>query len=175
MNKVKCIEIEVAIMRAFDFRRNLIVPNISSMMGIVPFETDMLILNKNNYATGFEIKVSKSDLKADFKKSQHLNINKMYGGKTGMQRWFGKFKYFNYAVPENLTDAALELIPDFCGLWVYVSDETYPYLKEVRRPDFLFNYKWSDTEKYAVARLGAMRVFNLKNNLINYQNDKKRH
>lgn len=76
-NKTRTIDIELAIMYEFNFRQNLIVPNISSMMGVLPFETDMLVLTKSGMAYGFEIKTSKSDLKKDFKKPQHTKINLM--------------------------------------------------------------------------------------------------
>lgn len=134
------------------------------MMGLVPFETDMLIINKNNYATGFEIKVSKADLKADFKKPQHTKINEFYNGKGGLVRWWWCFKYFNYAVPIKLKEDALELIPDFCGLWVYEKFEypKKPNFKQVRKPKKIFDYKWTEKEKYEVARLGSMRILGLK-------------
>ncbi len=115
--KITCLDIELSIMNKFDFRTNLIVPNISNMMGIVAFETDKLIINKNGYATGFEIKTSKSDLKADFRKPQHTKINEFRNGKSGLERYYGKLKYFYYAVPEDLKEEALKLIPDFCGLY----------------------------------------------------------
>lgn len=165
---VKCIEIELAIMREFNFRQNLIVPNISTMMGIVSFETDMLVLTKSNMAYGFEIKTSKSDLKADFKKDQHRDFGKMWNGKTGLERYYRKFKHFNYAVPEQLKEDALKLIPDFCGLWVYKKCN-YPIIPRfylAREPKRLFNYKWTEKERYEIARLGTMRIYTLKN-LIN--------
>lgn len=161
---VNCVEIELAIMREFNFRQNLIVPNITNQMQIVPFETDVLVLTKSGYAHGFEIKVSKSDLKADFKKPQHTKINEMRNGKTGMQRFYGKFKHFNYAVPEQLKDLALELIPDFCGLWVYRKSQ-YPIQPKfycAREPKKLFDYKWSEKQRYEIARLGSMRIYALK-------------
>lgn len=164
LDNVKCIDLEIAIMREFDIARNLIVPNISSMMGVVPFEVDMLVLTKCGYAYGFEIKVSKADLKADFKKPQHIRIGEMVNGKTGMERYYGKFKYFNYAVPEQLKEDALELIPPFCGLWV-LRKEKYPgplkfYL--AREAKALFNYKYSEKECHYIARLGTMRILGLK-------------
>lgn len=172
MGKIKCVDIEIAILKQFDYRRNLIVPNVSNMMGLVPFETDILIINKNNYATGFEIKVSKADLKADFKKPQHTKINEFYNGKGGLQRWWGKFKYFHYAVPIELEETALELIPHFCGLWVYEKLEypKVPKFNQVRKAKKLFDYKWSDKHKYEVARLGTMRILALKIGIRNYQN-----
>ena len=167
-DKTKCLDIELAIMRKFDFRRNLIVPNVTNMVGIVPFETDMLVITHNGYAHGFEIKVSKSDLKADFKKPQHCKFDQVHNGKTGLQKYYGKFKYFSYAVPEELKEYALEVIPDFCGLWVFRKTEfqRLGIFYEARSPKKLFDKKWSDKEMYSVARLGAMRIYNLKRSMI---------
>jgi hypothetical protein len=175
LSPVNCLEIEVAIMREFDFRTNLIIPNISNMMGIVAFETDMLVLSKSGYAHGFEIKVSKSDLKADFKKVQHLKFNEMKNGKTGLERFYGKFKYFNYAVPEQLKEYALDLIPDFCGLWIYRKQEypAIPYFYCERKPKKLFDYKWTEKQRYELARLGAMRIYSLKQSLVYRLNNTK--
>jgi len=174
MMPVTCNDIELAIMREFDYRENLIVPNISNMMGLVPFETDMMVLTKSSYAHGFEIKISKSDLKADFKKVQHVKIDHFFNGKTGIEKYFGRFKYFYYAVPEHLKECALELIPSFCGLWIYQKNE-YPKLSlfyQAREPKKLFDYKWTEKERYAVARLGTMRIYNLKQAINNLLNDK---
>jgi len=166
-NKISCLDIELAIMREFKFRQNLIVPNITNMMGLLPFETDMLVLTNSGYAYGFEIKTSKSDLRADFKKPQHTRFNEIKNGKTGLERYYGKFKYFYYAVPEHLKECALEVIPDFCGLWVLKNHE-YPIpskFYQAREPKKLFDRKWSDKEKYEVARLGTMRIYSLKSSI----------
>ena len=161
---VTCLDIELAIMQEFNFRQNLIVPNITNMMCLLPFETDMLVLTNSGYAYGFEIKVSKSDLKADFKKPQHCRFDQMHNGKTGFERYYGKFKYFYYAVPEHLKEFALEIIPDFCGLWVLNKPE-YPQIRkfyQAREPKKLFDRKWSEKERYEIARLGTMRIYSLK-------------
>jgi len=166
-DKIKCIDIELAIMKKFDFRKNLIVPSITNMMSIVHFETDMLVITPSGYAYGFEIKVSKSDLKADFNKPHHSKFDQMRNGKTGLQRYYGKFKYFSYAVPEELKEYALEVIPEFCGLWVIrKSDVSGLFIfREARSPKKLFDRKWSSDEIYNVARLGAMRIYNLKQSI----------
>jgi hypothetical protein len=161
---VTCLDIELAIMKEFNFRKNLIVPNITSMMAILPFETDMLVLTNSLYAYGFEIKVSKSDLKADFKKPQHSKISQMHNEKTGLERYFGKFKYFYYAVPEQLKEYALDVIPDFCGLYVLAKSEHYKVNKfyQAKEPKKLFDRKWTEKERYEIARLGTMRIYSLK-------------
>lgn len=160
---VKCREIEIQIMKRFDFRQNLIVPNVTNITGIVPFETDILVLSKSGYAHGFEIKTSKSDLKADFKKPQHTKFDEMKNGKTGLERYYGKFKYFSYAVPEQLKEDAILLIPDFCGLWIYRKTEDFGsrYFYQERSPKKLFDNKWTEKRRYDLARLGTMRIYSL--------------
>lgn len=170
--KVKCIDIELAIMSEFDYRRNLIVTNVSNQMNVVAFETDVLVLTNSGYAYGFEIKISKSDLRADFKKPQHTGLNIIRNGKTGLERYYGKLKHFSYAVPEELKELALELIPDFCGLWLYRKNE-YPHVSYfycARKPKKLFDYKWSFDQRYELARLGTMRIYSLKSSLIFHKN-----
>jgi hypothetical protein len=174
MNSVTCLDIEIAIMRKFNFRQNLIVTGVTDMNFLVPFETDVLLLTKSGYAHGFEIKVSKSDLKADFKKKQHAQMDVFKNGKSGFERYFGKFKYFSYAVPKELEEEALKQIPSFCGLYVCsVTDYGVTYLIEARSPKKLFPYKWSDKMMFEVARLGAMRAYNLKCAVRGYMRDKK--
>lgn len=138
-NSVSTLEIEVAIMGEFDYRANLIVPNITDQMGSLAFETDMLVLTKSGYAYGFEIKVSKSDLKADFKKKHHAQFDIVRNGKMGLERFYSKFKHFSYAVPSELREAAISLIPDFCGLYVF-EKATYKLIC-IREPKKLFDYK----------------------------------
>lgn len=168
---VRCVDIEVALMREFNYQQNLIVPNVSNQMGLVAFETDMLVLTKAGYAHGFEIKTSKSDLKADFKKRQHTEFNVMKNGKTGLERFYSVFKYFSYAVPENLKACALEVVPDFCGIWVYKDYKTF---YQARAPKKLFDYKWSDKRRYELARLGTMRIFTLKSAQRNWSVERER-
>lgn len=78
MTQIKTIDIELAIFGLYDVRKHIIVPNVSDMMGLVPFETDILILTQSSYATGFEIKVSKADLLADLKKKQYTKFKNSY-------------------------------------------------------------------------------------------------
>lgn len=156
---VRCVDIEVALMQEFNYRQNLIVPNVSDQMGLVAFETDMIVLTKAGYAHGFEIKTSKADLKADFKKKQHVQFGVMKNGKTGLERFYSRFKYFSYAVPESLKECTLEIVPEFCGVWVY---KDYNKFYQAKAPKKLFDYKWSDKLRYELARLGAMRIYSLK-------------
>lgn len=175
MKEVSCLDLEIQIMRRFDIRRNIIVPNVTNMGSLVPFETDVLILSDSNYATGFEIKISKSDLKADFKKSQHIGMELFKNGKAGMERYFGRFKYFYYAVPSFMEEDALKLIPEFCGLYSLEKREypNLPIFKKVREAKKIFNNKWSDRQRLELARLGTMRILGLKESLNNHILNKK--
>lgn len=170
----RTIDIEIAIMRHFDFRQKIIVPNITSMMGVLGFETDMLVLTKLGYATGLEIKVSKSDLKADFNKRHMKALLDPFNEKRALERYYKKFKYFYYAIPEELLPDALELIPEYFGILCYVSKK-HRFMREARKAKTLFNYKWSDEEIVNVMRLGTMRIFSLKKQIQrNEQRDLQR-
>ena len=112
--------------------------------------------------------------KADLKKRQYSKFDLMVNGKFGLQRYYGKFKYFNYAVPVELYEEAIKIIHIFCGVWVY-KESNYPNMSKfycVRDPKKLFDYKWNDKQTYEVARLGAMRILTLKENIrsLIYQN-----
>lgn len=157
------LEMQISVMNHFDIRRNLIVDNVTDMSLLVAFETDILVLSGSGYATGIEIKVSKGDLKNDLKKKQWKYLDDFKAGKSYHEIYFGAFKKFYYAVPEKLQEAALKQIPEWCGLLVC---ERYPKLEEVRSPKLLFNNKWSDKERYQLARLGTMRIYRNKINLL---------
>ena len=170
---IRCIDLEIHIMRHFDIRQNLIVPNVTDVSMLVGFETDMLVLTKSGYATGFEIKVTKGDLKADLKKKHIKRLDQFLNGQPGLERYFGRFKYFNYAVPVHLKDVALDQIPDFCGLWV-LDVPGYPALPkfyQVREAKKLFDYRWSEKQQYELARLGTMRILAMKEGIKNLSNE----
>lgn len=162
------LELELALMFDLDYTRNLIVPCVTNMGSIVRFETDLLVLSKSNYATGIEIKVSKQDLRNDLKK-KHI---KAIGTPSKFDFYFSPLKYFYYAVPEELKDEALNQIPDFAGL--YVAKHLQGHVKHIRiycaKPaDQISKYQWTDKERLELARLGAMRIYNLKRNILELQ------
>ena len=102
------LEIEIALMKYFNFRQNLIVPNIG--WGIIDsymnslHECDLLVLSQANYAIEIEIKTNKYDLLRDNKK-KHGHIHN-----------YIKFLYF--AVPQDLQEMALQNIPERAGLLI---------------------------------------------------------
>ena len=83
------------------------------------WEIDVLSMNKNDYLTEYEVKVSRSDFKADAKKKKW--------------QWYEKrietmiSNYFYYTCPERLI---LETeIPDFAGL-IYATKEGLKVIKK---------------------------------------------
>lgn len=155
------LEAEITLMEMFDIRRNLIVPCITDMSFLVKFETDLLILSESGYATGVEIKVSKADLKNDLKKKhiKNLGTKTLIRGRTTKEWYYKNLKYFYYAVPNKLIEETKSQIPNFAG--IIDLDKR----KIVRKPKTLFTTKWTEKMRYSLARLGSMRILNLKRNL----------
>lgn len=144
--KFSATEMELAIVDYFNPRINLIVPNIS--WGLYLHECDLLLITKNNYAYEIEIKVSKSDLKKDLSKS-HCHSS-------------DKIKKLFFAIPEYLKDN-VNLIPACAGVIVV---NKFLKCEMIKDAPCKGHYKFSENEKYAVARLGALRIWGLKSKII---------
>ena len=106
------------------------------------WESDYLALTKSGYLYEGEVKVSRSDFKADFKKEQkHTLLRETYEKIEGLE---GKLRphYFFYAVPEGLIQE--EEVPEYAGL-IYMT-EYFPYYKWVKQAPLLHKEKFSDQE-----------------------------
>lgn len=78
---------------------------------IEPFhECDALVITNSNYAIEYELKISRSDFFADFKKRKHKSMSNGRGGKISR---------FYYVVPTNMITVAE--VPSYAGL-IYVDD-----------------------------------------------------
>jgi hypothetical protein len=145
-------DIEVAVASHFNYRRNLIVPNVSWGLACLGHEADVLVLSAAGYASEIEIKVSKADLLRDSdKRHQHES---------------GIVKAFWFAVPSRLGDWALAHIPESAGLlvvserWRRGGPGAVYEAKRKRapslRPD---SRRFTDAEREQLARLAAMRYW----------------
>ena len=121
---------------------------------IVNHECDMLIVTKNCYLTEVEIKISLSDLKADFKKEhQHKDEN---------------IKNFYYAFPEEMKEKAIELIPEEAGILIAVkkhlnSGDEYRDIECYRKPKINKEAKpVNDIVLSRIYRLGYLRYWNYR-------------
>ena len=158
-------EMEKLIYTYFESRSLAIVPKVTKNNGwldteadpmiwknIVNHECDMLIVTKNRYLTEVEIKISLSDLKADFKKKhQHKDKN---------------IKNFYYAFPEEMKEKALKLIPKEYGILIAVKKECgIPYRKIecYRKPKINKEAKpINDIVLSKIYRLGYLRYWNYR-------------
>ena len=121
---------------------------------IVNHECDMLIVTKNHYLTEVEIKISLSDLKADFKKKhQHKDEN---------------IKNFYYAFPEEMKEKAIELIPEEAGILIAIkkhlnSGYEYRDIECYRKPKINKEAKpINDIVLSKIYRLGYLRYWNYR-------------
>ena len=160
---IKTIEIEVAIAKAYGVRKNIIVPNISWGFGGM-HECDMFIVRPTGIVTEIEIKITKADLLADFKKG-HDHKDRQ-----------NRIAYFFYAMPQTMYEKCKDLIPPEAGiLSCYRSewDENKIYVSEKRKATKRKNSrKLTPEEKFKIAWLGTMRIWNLKEKLIKLQNER---
>lgn len=160
-HKFRTPEMEIAVANYFNFRRNLIVPNVS--YGMLDYEADMVIVSNAGYATEVEIKVSASDLKKDAKKShKHRNkiIHKLY-----------------FAIPEYL-EKYIDDIPSKAGILLVkpiigrIGFMTSSFVNCVRGPQLNNVPKWDDRKKAQLTRLSTMRIWSLKEKIFLMRRDK---
>lgn len=91
-------------------------------------ECDVISISKSNYIYEHEVKISKADFKADFKKAKH---QLMLEGRSTSERmikennkmvpdtWYLTPNYFYFVVPTNLVK--VEDIPQYAGL-IYMNE-----------------------------------------------------
>lgn len=147
-DKITCADIEYVVSAWFNWRQNLIVPNISWGLGI--HECDLLICSKVGFCTEVEIKISKADLIKDKEKSHGHNSDKI------------KFLYF--AIPDYLnTDEIISHIPERAGILTIKNNGKRLVVSEIKEPQRNINaIKLTEKEQYEIARLGTMRIFGMK-------------
>lgn len=151
---------ELAVVRLLDYRRQIIVPNVSWGLGL-SHECDLLCLTPSEYLVEYEIKISKSDFLRDFKK-WHGHKSKIVSALV-------------YVVPENLLDLAVSTLEPEIGVvvvgWVenkFYDDGGYYEASWVRRAKKRkFAEKAPKTTQWKLLQLGVMRIWDLKRKLFN--------
>jgi hypothetical protein len=161
--EITTLDMEIALARRFDHRRNLIVPNVSwgfSPMGRPLHECDLLVMTKNGYLYEIEIKTSLQDLARDKKKShghRHKAIRRLY------------FAITEQMCSNNDDVAALyEHVPKRAGVLVAYYWNHMVKIKDLRPPLYQKGHKLTLEERYKLAHLGAMRIWDLKTTIKNY-------
>jgi hypothetical protein len=150
---------EIAIAKMFGIRQHIIVPNLSwGLTGM--HECDLFLIKKSGVSVEIEIKRSKSDFLADFKKGHNHKDR------------YNRITEFYYAFPEDLIDKCIELIPEHAGIisckrWIDYNKEEWVSAQIKRPPKRIKGArKLTEEEQLKVARLGCMRIFPLKEKLI---------
>jgi len=142
-------------------------------------EMDLLGLRKSGYIDEIEIKLTKSDFKADFKKTVKVDgemkslfpcgvkypeiINKPKH--DALQEGLNHCNYFSFLIPEELVDKCV--IPEYSGLYVYKVDNTgIGRVSEIKKAPLLHKRKISDHFKYCIGRKMAYRYWNNESDIF---------
>ncbi len=155
-------EMEVAIANYFDFRKYIIVPNIS--WGFKMHECDLFMIKKSGCAVEVEIKRSKSDFLADFNKVHHHHDDE------------NRIVEFYYAFPKSLYEKVKDLVPKGAGVITchryidYKGRERLGAHTEVYPERIKGARKLTTEEQLKIARLGTMRIWSLKEKIIKSKN-----
>lgn len=117
-------EIQAAIGKRQALRNHIVCENISPLF---KWEMDVMSVSQSGRMYEFEVKISKSDFKADAKKRKDY----FYSEKTIVKQWAPNF--FSYACPAGML--TINDIPPFAGLYYFENGE----ITEVRAPRLLHN------------------------------------
>ena len=136
-------------------------------------EMDLLGLRKSGYIDEIEIKLSKSDFLADFKKTVQVKSSYkcIVSERYAYDGYFKKTKhhaikdglphcnYFSFLMPEDLAKKCE--IPEYAGLYLYKIDKFGDgKVREVKTAPLLHKRKISDRFKYEIGRKMAYRYWN---------------
>lgn len=143
--------------RIFNLLRNfMVVPNVS-YGGFSWGEADMIGISKSYYLTEGEIKISISDLRADFKKRKY--DKEIVEGKM----WLNDIKKHYFIVPESIADKAFEIIQSTdSGLIVVKKNDygTYSVFTKIEAKINKLAKKMSIERVLKISRLIAFRYWN---------------
>lgn len=155
---MRAIDVEIAVVNLFGHRRTVMVPNVYWGLGL-RHEADLICLDPQGRFTEVEIKVSKSDLKADLRKTHN--------------HWSSIISRLVYAMPEELIPVAKQILPRHAGL---ISVQYQPAGKTTLKMPVAYwvriskhnSLRPSQNQIQDFMRLGCMRIWSLKQHY--YQN-----
>lgn len=154
---LKYTDIELAIVNHYGRRQHIIVPNCYINFGtIADHECDLLIIKQSGYADEIEIKMSKADLIADFKKKHGHNDERL--------------KHLYYAMPIEIYEECKDLIPDHAGVLTIKKYGERCFVSTAKQATKKKCRKLTDGEQLKIARLGVMRFWNIKEKFHNNRN-----
>lgn len=150
-------EIQNILWKHYEKTRYLIVPNVGWFFGTG--EADLITVARNShYANEYEIKVSRSDFKADFKKrGKHWRLSDKEIIWTPKNPVANRFYY---VCPKDLIKA--DEVPEYAGL-IYIDNDKGFYsgkVKEVKTAPLLHKNKLSEARLLDLARLLQFKYWN---------------
>ena len=150
------MQLELNIAKFFDYRQNVIIPNVSWGMGL-GYEADIIVISKSRYCTEVELKISRADLKRDRNKRKW---------KLNTPRWseerYDIIRRQFFCIPEVLCDA-IEFIPPQCGI-IWVSEIGRVHLERAAKTKEA--RPLTDKEYLHALHLASMRTWTLKETLL---------
>lgn len=152
-------EVEESLYFHYCKKAKLIALNLSYLQNVFNHEIDFMVISNSNYMTEIEIKVSKSDLKADFKKSHNHpvrtdtyyrdeNDNKIFTDDITIKQQY-------FAIPHFLDDC-IDLIPEHFGILVVKENGK---VEEFRKPKTNKARNLTDREVLHLATLQAKKYW----------------
>ncbi len=111
-------------------KHRFIVPNTT----VFGWESDLISVTGAGYVHEYEIKISRSDFKADLKKSRHRRLVQ-----DGTKKYYRGPAYFYYAVPRDMV--RVDEVPDYAGL-IFV----YPMMQIIKKAPRLNKNKISQMQ-----------------------------
>ncbi|MBM9615242.1 hypothetical protein JWJ90_13230 [Desulfobulbus rhabdoformis] len=135
--------------RFFNQRYEMVLPNV--YMGNSGNEMDLAALRKSGLLEEVEIKISKSDFIADFKKTNPRGQSKhelIQSGKLACN-------YFSFLIPEVLASSCD--VPEYAGLYICKEWRGRLIVIERQKPKILHKRKIETEVKYQLARKMVFR------------------
>lgn len=156
INKIKTTELEIAVAQYFGYRNNTVVPNVYWGFGF-DYEADVIIVSPSGYIKEVEIKINKQDLMRDKKKKLWHNNEKI--------------RHLYFAVPHDWDeDFIFKHIPKTAGVLSYKKD--FPLFEIRKAKTNTAAPKISERELSKLRHLGCMRIWVLKQKLLNIESNK---
>jgi len=119
-------------------------------------EIDLLALRKSGYSDEIEIKLTKNDFLADFKKTVRINCSERELKHELLKRGKLPTNFFSFLIPKSLIDACE--IPEYAGLYTF--DEQGD-IRRIKKPILLHKNKLSQEQKEKVLVKASYRYWNL--------------
>lgn len=145
-------DLQLAFYRMTFGRYEIAMPNVHTLHN----EMDFIGVRKSGFVDEVEIKLTKSDFLADFKKTRGYGGSKHNAIKNGK----AFCNYFSYLLPDYLINECK--IPSYAGLYIFDNWNGHRgFVREIKKPPRLHGGKISPEKKYEIAKKAAFRYWDI--------------